>query len=54
MLMQQKDRQHIVKVLHDKNSTTIQNMLKHVNYDTAASPKPKYKSHLNPIQTVEP
>ena len=54
MMMMQKDRQHIIKLLHDKNSTTIANSLKHVNYDTLEHPKPSQKrSHLQPIQNVK-
>ena len=50
MVMMQKDRQHIIKLLHEKNSTTIANSLKHVNYDTLDHPKPSQKrSHLQPI-----
>ena len=55
MMMMQKDRQHIIKLLHDKNSTTIQNALKHVNYDTMDHPKPSpKKTHFQPIQTIKP
>lgn len=54
MMHMQKDRQHVVKALHNKNSTTLQNYLKQqLNYLDSLSPKGQ-KSHLSPIQNVPP